>query len=378
MSRFALAPQWLVYLPSTMSPVETSAQDGCLERPEEAFAFFRERGQSEIVLQEKHMGSRAVIALCRDADVARKRFGVVLGESGAIWTRTGRAFFPDRSECEALLARLRDACDKADLWRELSTDWFLFDAEIMPWSAKASALIEQQYAPVGAASRAGLALAHDAAGRAAARGVPVEALRERLALRMEKAGLYAQAWKPYVWPVRGLDDLRVAPFHLLASEGATHYDKDHLWHMGVAQKLAATQTPVVAATRWRRLALNDSEACAEAAAWWEELTASGGEGMVVKPRDFIGRGAKGLIEPALKVRGREYLRIIYGLEYDLPEHLARLRIRGLSAKRANALREFALGHEALSRFVAGAPLRRTHECVFAILALESEPVDPRL
>jgi protein phosphatase len=378
MSRFALAPQWLVYLPPTMSPVETSTQEGYLERPEEAFAFFRTRGQSEVVLQEKHMGSRAVIAICRDADVARKRFGVLSGESGAIWTRTGRAFFPDRSECEALLARLRDACDKVDLWRELSTDWLLFDAEIMPWSAKASALIEQQYAPVATASLAGLALAHDAAARAAARGVPVEALRAKLALRLEKASLYAQAWKPYVWPVRGLDDLRVAPFHLLASEGATHFDKDHLWHMGVAEKLAATATPSVTATRWRRLALDDAAACAEAARWWEELTASGGEGMVVKPRDFVARGAKGLIQPALKVRGSEYLRIIYGPEYDLPEHLARLRVRGLGGKRANALREFALGHEALSRFVARAPLRRTHECVFAILALESEPIDPRL
>jgi len=378
MSRFAIAPQWLIYLPPTMSPVETSAREGWLERPEEAFAFYRERGQREVVLQEKHMGSRACFVLCRDAEIARRRFGVVSGESGAIWTRTGRAFFPKREETEALLTRLRAACDAAALWAELKTDWLLFDAEIMPWSAKASALIEQQYAPVAAASRAGLTLAHEAAARAAARGSPVEALRDRFASRLEKAEFYARAWRPYVWPVNSLDDLKVAPFHLLASEGATHFDKDHHWHMAVAERLAATGVSSVTPTRWRKLALDDEAGCEEAAAWWEALTTSGGEGMVVKPQSFIARAAKGLIQPALKVRGPEYLRIIYGPEYDMPENLSRLRQRGLGGKRANALREFSLGHEALTRFVARAPLRKTHECVFAILALESEPVDPRL
>lgn len=112
--------------------------------------------------------------------------------------------------------------------------------------------------------------------------------------------------------------------------------------------------------------------------WWEERTGAGGEGIVVKPRSFVAHGAKGLVQPAIKVRGREYLRIIYGPEYDAPEHLTRLKQRGLGRKRALALREFALGYEALTRFVARAPLRRVHECVFAVLALESEPIDPRL
>lgn len=113
-------------------------------------------------------------------------------------------------------------------------------------------------------------------------------------------------------------------------------------------------------------------------AWWEALTQRGGEGMVVKPFDFVVQGLRGLVQPAVKCRGQEYLRIIYGPEYTLPEHLERLRRRGLSAKRSLALREFALGIEALERFVAHEPLRRVHECVFGVLALESEPVDPRL
>jgi len=164
----------------------------------------------------------------------------------------------------------------------------------------------------------------------------------------------------------------------LASEGAVHFDRGHAWHMAAAERLAAAGEPLLAATRWWRVALDDADACAGAVAWWEDLTAGGGEGVVMKPLPFVARGAKGLVQPALKVRGREYLRIIYGPEYDLPENLARLRERGLGGKRALALREFALGHEALSRFVARQPLRRVHECVFAVLALESEPVDPRL
>jgi protein phosphatase len=378
MSRFALAPQWLAYLPPTMSPVETSAREGWLERPEEAFAHYRDRGVAEVMCEEKHMGSRAVIALCRDADAARARFDAQGGETGAIWTRTGRSFFNEADLTEALLARLRTAVDAAGLWAELSTDWLLLDAEIMPWSAKAGALIDAQYAPVATSARAGLAAAGSALARATARGGDAAALSDRFADRAARAERYARAWAPYVWPVAGVDDLRVAPFHLLAAEGLSGFERDHIWHMALADRLAATGQSVVAPTAWRLVDLADQAACAEAVLWWEQRTESGGEGMVVKPRDFIARGPKGLLQPALKVRGREYLRIIYGPEYDAPEHLSRLRERGLTGKRNLALREFALGHEALRRFVAGEPLRRVHECVFAVLALESEPIDPRL
>ena len=100
--------------------------------------------------------------------------------------------------------------------------------------------------------------------------------------------------------------------------------------------------------------------------------------MVIKPFHFIEKGSKGLMQPAIKCRGREYLRIIYGPEYTAPEHLTRLRSRGLAGKRSLALREFALGIESLERFVRQEPLYRVHECVFGVLALESEPIDPRL
>ncbi|RWD29550.1 polynucleotide kinase-phosphatase [Mesorhizobium sp.] len=377
MSRFALPPQWLIYLPPTMSPSETSSHSGWLERPEDAFAYFRQRDVAQVVCEEKHMGSRAVIVLCRNARTARNRFGILGDETGAIWTRTGRCFFNDTATTEGLLARLRASVEAADLWKELNSDWLLLDTEIMPWSAKTSSLIESQYSPVATSSAAGFQASREALARAIARGVDATALDARLDDRAARAAKYATAWAPYVWPVSGIDDLKVAPFHLLASEGRVWFDQDHVWHMTHAGRLAAGDG-VVTRTRWRTVDLADGGACAEAVAWWEALTGSGGEGMVVKPLDFISRSKKGLIQPALKVRGREYLRIIYGPEYDAPDNLVRLRERSLGGKRSLALREFALGHEALKRFVAQQPLRRTHECVFGVLALESEPIDPRL
>jgi protein phosphatase len=378
MSRFAVAPQWLSYLPPTMSPSETSKAEGWLERPEEAFAHFRDRGVTAVVCEEKHMGSRAVIALCRDSETARRRFGVTGEETGEIWTRTGRAFFADGGMREALLDRLRSAVDVAGLWSELSTDWLLLDTEIMPWSAKAGSLIDSQYEPVAVSARAGLGAVTDALARAQANGIDTGDLLDRFKNRAARAALYARAWEPYVWPVSGIDNLKVAPFHLLASEGKVWFDQDHVWHMGLADRLGAAGQAIIGLTRWRLVDLGDATECADAIAWWEDMTGKGGEGMVVKPRAFIARGPKGLIQPALKVRGPEYLRIIYGPEYDAPDNLVRLRERGLGGKRNLALREFALGHEALTRFVGGEPLRRVHECVFAVLALESEPIDPRL
>lgn len=323
------------------------------------------------------MGSRAVLVVCRDAAAARARFGVDTGEAGVVYTRTGRAFFGDPTLGEALLARARTAIDRSGLWSELASDWVVLDAEILPWSAKAQDLIRTQYAAVGAAALAGLDAAAASLTRALERGAGVEALLERVHLRQEAAECYVRAYRRYCWDVEGIDDLRVAPFHLLASEGAVHVDRDHGWHLARLARLCETD-PLFLATAHRTADLADAESCAAVTSWWEELTRSGGEGMVVKPMSFLARGKRGLLQPAIKCRGAEYLRIIYGPEYDLSPHLERLRARGLSSKRALAIRETALGIEALERFVRREPLRRVHECVFGVLALESEPVDPRL
>ncbi|GAB4056301.1 polynucleotide kinase-phosphatase [Catellatospora paridis] len=417
MSRFAVDPRWLLWLPPTMAPSSTSAVDGYLEHPAEALADLRHAGVPRVICEEKHMGSRAVVLVCKDASVAAKRF-VDDGSTGVIYTRTGRAFF-DPERTELLLAKVRDAVTAAGLWAELDTDWLLLDCELLPWSAKAQTLIHQ-YAAVGASGRAVLPAALDVLSAAAARGLDTAAQRERLAGSLRDVQAFTDAYRRYVAPTDGIAGITLAPFAVLAAQGKAYADADHGWHLSVADRLVAADP--VTFTPTRRLVLDlpprpapadrttapdpstadpstadastadpavatgaavadaaFADAVARATDWWLELTGSGGEGMVVKPYAGLSvRGAKGLVQPGVKCRGREYLRIIYGPSYTEPAQLARLRQRKLGRKRALALREHGLGLAALDTVGRDGPLWRVHELVFAILASESEPTDPRL
>lgn len=383
MSRYAVNPKWLIYLPPTMSPCETSSEQGLLEHPAEAFAYYRAQGAPRVVCQEKHMGSRAVVVVCGDEESARERFGVSGGEVGAVYTRTGRPFFTEPGLERQLLDRLRAALTASGFWAEHQTGWACLDCELMPWSAKARELLKGQYAAVGAAGRGALPRAAAALEQAAGRlsgGEKERAddLAARWRQREENVGKFVAAYRQYCWPVASLADLKLAPFHLLATEGRVHADKDHLWHMEALGRVCREDGHLLLPTTHLVVDVTDQERQARGVEWWAGLTGRGGEGMVVKPLNFVCRGSRGLAQPAVKCRGPEYLRIIYGPDYTAEENLGRLRERGLGRKRSLALGEFALGVEGLERFARREPLRRVHECVFGVLALESEPVDPRL
>ncbi|MBC6459991.1 polynucleotide kinase-phosphatase [Actinomadura sp. HBU206391] len=405
MSRFAVDPRWLVYLPPTMAPCATSTLPGHLEHPAEAFDAYRSQGVDRVVCEEKHMGSRAVAVVCADAEVAAARFGVRDGTSGALYTRTGRPFFRDPALVAGVVDRLAAAIGSAGLWDELDTRWLALDCELMPWSAKAMELIRTQYAATGAAARTALPVAADVLERAAARGLDLGALRDRTARRLVNADRFRDAYARYCWPVEGMSGLRLAPFQVLAGESHPYaITRDHLWHLSIADRLASADRltgadeaggtgALLTTTGFRVVDLADAGEVAAATRWWEELTAGGGEGMVVKPLDPglagistppapAGETPDGdrrrLVQPGVKCRGPEYLRIIYGADYTEPANLERLRDRSLGRKRSLAMREHALGVEALERLTAGESLWRIHQPVFAVLALESEPVDPRL
>ena len=322
------------------------------------------------------MGSRAVVIICRDEKLAQKRFGIVGEGIGICYTRTGRRFFNDPLLEKEFLARIRSVVDASGLWDKLKTEWLCLDSELMPWSAKAIELVRGQYAAVGSSARAALAESVKVLQQVPPASEGIQPLLEQYQDRARMVNQYVEAYRRYCWPVNSLDDFKLAPFHLLASEGAVHTDKDHVWHMSILSRLC--EDSLLIATPYKVIDLTDPASQIEGTTWWEALTGRGGEGMVVKPLNFIEKGSKGLIQPAIKCRGREYLRIIYGPEYSAPENLQRLRSRGLAGKRSLALREFALGVESLERFVRQEPLYRVHECVFGVLALESEPVDPRL
>jgi protein phosphatase len=391
MSRFAVDPRLLPYLPPTMAPTATSHVEGYLEHPAEAFAQYREDGVARVVCEEKHMGSRAVALVCRDAEAARKRFGVD-GPTGSLYTRTGRPFFDDGSVTESVLDRVRAAVTQAGLWDVLETDWLLLDAELMPWSLKASGLLRSQYAAVGAASGAVFPGALAALEGAAARGVEVADLLARQRERAADAAAFTESYRRYCWTTDGLDGVRLAPFQILAVQGRSLTGLPHDEQLTLLDRLVEhDSTGLLQTTRRLYVDTADPESVRAGVDWWLEMTGRGGEGMVVKPIGAVVRwgsprsseaesgGDQGrLVQPGIKCRGREYLRIIYGPEYTRPENLARLRSRFLNHKRSLAIREYALGLEALDRLAEGEPLWRVHEAVFGVLALESEPVDPRL
>ncbi|WP_406631113.1 polynucleotide kinase-phosphatase [Amycolatopsis sp. WGS_07] len=377
MSRFAIDPRWLVYLPPTMSPVATATAEGLLEHPDQAFDYFRAEGVDSVVCEEKHMGSRAVALVCRSLDAARARFGAPGDALGAVWTRTGRPFFGETLTAE-VVDRIRAAAEKAGLFDELGSDWLLLDGELLPWSVKAEQLLRDQYAAVGTAARSALPAAATALAAAHESGLDVSALLERTRSRADNADAFAEAYRRYCWPTDGLDGVRFAPFQVLASAGHAHHKQPHDWHLSLADRLVESSDGFLAPTGRLPVHTTDPVSVAAAVEWWTELTARGGEGMVVKPAANLVRGSRGLVQPGLKVRGREYLRIIYGPDYTEEHHLSRLRQRGLGHKRSLALREYSLGLEALDRLARDEPMWRVHECVFAVLALESEPVDPRL
>jgi len=374
-----------------MSPCETSKLDGFLEHPTEAFDYYRKHSTETVVCERKHMGSRAVIVLCRDGETARRRFAVSGGAGcGVIYTRTGRPFFDDAETEPEILLRLQNVLTASGFWEDFATDWVCLDVEIMPWSAKARSLLVEQYAPTGRSGCNALALATGAIGEAiraleengpgqtVPEGIDLRQLLKRYGEREKALRLYTDAYRRYCWEVKGIDNYRIAPFHILATEGKTWNTENHLVHLDRIARYVTGIDPIFIATDRITVNLADEAEVERGIQWWQDLTASGGEGMVVKPLDFIAHGKGKVLQPAVKCRGVEYLRIIYGPEYLLDGNLERLKKRSVGKKRALALNEFALGMEALERFTKGEGLHRVHECTFGILALESESIDPRL
>ncbi|NLX65424.1 MAG: polynucleotide kinase-phosphatase [Bacteroidales bacterium] len=379
MSRFAMNPKWLIYLPPTMSPCATSELPEFLEHPSQALNYYKKRGIEKVLCEEKHMGSRAVLVICKDIQAAIRRFGVEDGRMGVCYTRTGRNFFNDPDIEKIFIARVNQCLSNTHFWDKFNTDWVCLDTELMPWSVKAQALLKEQYASVGAAAGGALPEVVKALQMTFDRGVEdAMPLLEKFSAKEKAIDKYVKTYQNYCWPVDSIDDYKLAPFHILATEGTVHIDKNHEWHMKNIAAICQGDSKLFLATRYKIVDLNDTSSYNEALQWWLDLTNNGGEGMVVKPCDFIAYGQEGLLQPAVKCRGSEYLRIIYGPEYDAPENRERLKNRGLSRKQSLALREFALGIEGLERFVRKEPLRRVHESIFGVLALESEYVDPRL
>ena len=378
MSRFAVNPKWLIHLPPTMSPPETSKLPTFLEHPNEVFNYYIKNGIMQVICEEKHMGSRAIAIVCKEPGVAKTRFGLWKSSLGTVYTRTGRRFFEQEKTETDFLDMLNRALTESKFWERFDTDWVCLDGELMPWSAKAKELLINQYAAVGSAATTALTDSIAALTKAKARGIEVEHLLADFITRKERIQKYIISYRNYCRETNGMEGLVFAPFHILGTEGKIYFDKQHPWHLENIKEFCDYNSKHLMVTANILVDLQNQDSIQQAVDWWTELTSKGGEGMVVKPLDYITSFKGRTVQPAMKCRGSEYLRIIYGPEYDATENLQVLKERNVKVKRDLAIKEFTLGLESLSRFVNREPLRRIHECVFGVLALESESVDPRL
>ncbi|MDM5234548.1 polynucleotide kinase-phosphatase [Lysinibacillus pakistanensis] len=370
-SHYTVPLEQLIYIPPTMSPTpQTSALDNTLEHPAEAFAYYKKHGVQTMIAEKKHMGSRAVVLLFKDEQVAKEYMDMEM--FGILTTRTGRRFFDKEMEFK-IVQQLHSELLGKNYFEKFNTNFVLLDAEILPWNLKAQQLIDQQYA-------------HVAEQALMDRSKLVEKLQNTTQINVSEwlqdyqyllnnAQQFSTIYQNYCWEVQDTSAIQIAPFHVLAHSAETYFHKPHTWHMEM-NRLFAKNSDIFIETDYK--IIHDEASEQEVIAWWEEMTAAGHEGIVIKPELFVTTYKGKLIQPAIKVRGREYLRIIYGMDYLQTSNLIKLKERNPSKKMRNALREFALGLEGIERFVRGESTARIHECVLGTLALESDPVDPRL
>lgn len=369
MSRFAVDPRWLICLPAP--ELAAAAAEGVGEHPEAALAFCRSRGVPSVAVEELHAGTRAVAVVCRDADAARRCFRVGAGETGAIYTASGQAFFATRAAEERFLARLRGALDAGRLWEALRTDWIALDGvlagmpvfrEVNPRLRPPAAL----YLAVGAGGRAMLEAEEEALARAEAAGEEVAELRMRVRERAAGNRAYLDACRRAFHPVRSADELRFAPRRILASREDVHAERDPCWHRERLAPACRAAPRTLSGTEQWVVDPADPAAGAEVAEWWNAIQSRGGAGLAVRPR--VPAVGELRLPPALRCRGEHALRLAHG-PGPLPANS--LREAGEAADRS--VGEWALSLEALDRFTAGEPVARVHACVFAALALSLPP-----
>ncbi len=372
-SHYTVPIEQLLYIPPTMSPTPVvSSEPGYLEHPKEAIEYYRSHAVQTMIAEKKHMGSRAVLMLFKDVESAKQAVG---SETlGIIYTRTGRRFFDKSTENEIVL-KLNEELTNKGYFEKYKTDYVLLDAEIMPWNLKAKELISGQYAHVAENAILDRSKLKEKLEPVAGDNEDLNKWLEEVGKGLMNAKVFKEVFQKYCWDAEGTKAIQIAPFHVLAHSNETFFDKPHTWHMEM-NKFFAEESALFVQTEYR--IISDEVTAQEVIAWWEEMTAEGHEGIVIKPEFFIASNKGKLLQPAIKVRGRKYLNIIYGMDYVLEDNLERLKKRNAGKKQKLALKEFALGIEGIRRFVDGESIERVHECVLATLALESDPVDPRL
>lgn len=372
-SHFTVPIEELIYIPPTMSPTPSpSTLVDYLEHPKEVIDYYRGMGIDKMIAEKKHMGSRGILLVFKNEAVALKYIG--RETLGVINTRNGRTFFQKEIEHE-ILQRINKGLTDNDYYQTYNTDFVLLDAEIMPWNLKAKELINSQYAHVAESAILDRSLLRAKLEKVEKINKELENWLAEYVTLLDNAHVFKEVFQKYCWDIEDINQIQIAPFHVLAHSKETFFHKPHTWHMEMNRQFAK-MIKLFVETEF--MLIEDTSSEVEVIKWWETITRDGHEGIVIKPETFISKSKGKLVQPAIKVRGRKYLNIIYGMDYLLPENLVRLKKRNVAKKQKLALKEFALGVEGIKRFVNGESIERVHECVLGTLAMESDSVDPRL
>ena len=368
LTRYALPPKWIAWLPPTMAAPPAASEGSHLERPKEALEAMAKLGVTHVVAQRKHMGSRAVAVLGREAGALEASFGT--RREGFVYTRTGRRLHMTGVE-DAVVGALREGIEKAGLWNVWGAAWVILDCELMPWSAMARGLIDSHYRSVESAGRSVFQALEEATRKGSVSGADMRTIDGLGRERQECIGQFATALDCYDEAQE--TPVRIGPFAVVATEREVWLQRPVMEHSRACDAIAKHAPEMVVETPWMECEIGNDSDEEHLDTWWANEIGQGGEGIVVK-------NAQPLAHPrapsALKVRGPEYLRIIYGPEYT--REMAGLRRRATRTKGWLARHEEALGLEGISLKLEGAALHEVYRCVLAVLGLESEPVDPRL
>ena len=359
-SRFTVDPRWLIYLPPGLCSIQTDEIEGPLEHPRAAFDYYRSEGISRVVVEFKHMGSRAIAIVCRDEAAGMKRFGV---ESlGSIYTRNGRPFWSDATP---VLAALRNGLTRARFWERFATDWVCLDGEMLPWNLKAENLIDEAHGELLVCGEATIESLSSAFQELAPGELP------GLTERRTCLGRYRKLCERY--QAKAHESYSFAPFHLIATEGRSYFNQTHKWHMETLNSVVRRAGDPFSATGYRCFSLDDQRAVEDCCDWWQNLSDGGDEGVVVKPIYFVPHGRRGMAQPGIKCRGTEHLRMVYGPEYDMLENRWALARRDALIRRREkhrrVVKQLGLSVEGVERFVRGEAVNTVEECVRGVLCL---------
>lgn len=309
----------ITYIPPTTATAGGRIIDGCLEHPEHAYNMYR-KYTNYIYGQEKHMGSRCVIVIARDRMIMKNIFGI--DAIGFTQSRSGRQFLNDNDE-KRFIEILYNRIEENNLWNILG-NWIVFDGEMLPWSYKAEGLIRDTFLATSCAIQS------------------KQAQEDYVDINKYDINAFQKACMNYASPYKTFDDLEYAPFHILVSEKIKGYTMDHQWHMNIISHLRGRY---IRMTKMIHVNLEDTSSQKQATNMWTDLISNGCEGMIFKSPSLNYHHDNELVIMGIKVRGPEYLRLVYGADYL--NNLESLSKRKLKSKQFLSKKGNAFGLQVL-------------------------------